>query len=209
MSKFSDWVELAGHFAWPATLLVLCFLIKKQIRETVDAIAKRVADRSSHVKINKSGIEIKTLDEANPELAKIESIQQPTNRSETEDEKNTETVSFADERNAIYGVSRQLFLVHVLEPTTRPNQAFDLFIYLISHKGGDLGSVRRADFYFGKHWGNKVFEGKQVGSVIGVRTAAYGPFLCTCRITFTDGEHITVSRYIDFEMSKLVSMQDG
>lgn len=204
MGEFSDWVKMVGHLAWPATVLALCFLARKQIRSVVEAIASRIGDPSSHVKIDRSGIEIKTLEEANPSLASI-AAEQPAGRNTITAADSAEATSFANERTVIYNKSRRICLVHVLEPTTRRNQAYDLFIYLVPHKGGDLASVRRAEFFFGKYWGNRVFEGKHVGDVIGVRTAAYGPFLCTCRITFSDNEQVTVSRYIDFEMAKLVS----
>lgn len=35
---------------------------------------------------------------------------------------------------------------------------------------------------------------------IGISTAAYGTFLCVCRVNFTDGTHLYLERYIDFEM---------
>jgi len=42
--------------------------------------------------------------------------------------------------------------------------------------------------------------------LIGVRTSAYGPFLCTCRVTFIDGHVAFHSRYIDFEMGKVFTL---
>ena len=74
MGQFSDWVDLVGHMAWPGTVLVLCFLAKKQIRQMVESLAARIADHNSHVKIDKTGIEIKAIERANPELKNIEVI---------------------------------------------------------------------------------------------------------------------------------------
>jgi hypothetical protein len=38
-----------------------------------------------------------------------------------------------------------------------------------------------------------------------VLTAAYGPFLCTAEVFFTDGNSVLLHRFIDFEMGTLVS----
>ena len=112
--------------------------------------------------------------------------------------------SFAEERDNIYKSNRGCFLVHVLEPTSDRTQEYDVFIYILRHQSTDLSIVQRAEFFFGRYWGNRVFHGQQIGNVIGVRTSAYGTFLCTCHVTFTDGEKITLTRYIDFEMGKLI-----
>lgn len=110
----------------------------------------------------------------------------------------------AKERNEIYANSRGYFIAHVVEPSARQGQEFDIFIYLIRHKSEDYGDIAKAEFFFGHYWGNMIFEGKRVGNLIGVKTSAYGPFLCTCRVTFKDGTSITLHRYIDFEMGKFV-----
>ena len=92
----------------------------------------------------------------------------------------------------------------MLEPTSDRTQEYDIFIYIIRHQDPDLSIIQRSEFFFGRYWGNRVFQGQKVGGVIGVRTSAYGSFLCTCQVTFTDGEQITLTRYIDFEMGKLI-----
>jgi hypothetical protein len=45
--------------------------------------------------------------------------------------------------------------------------------------------------------------------VFGVRTSAYGAFLCTCRVTFRDRTHVMLWRYIDFEMGPPVEVKKG
>src|SRR5438270_87220 len=165
-----------GHIAWPVTVVALCFLAKNQLRQIVESIAKRIGDRQSHVRIDKSGIEIKTLEEVNPELAKVESVH-PNLNAEISTTDGKAANNFIDERNAIYKSNRGLFLVHVLEPTTDRTQEYDLFIYILPHKDTDITIVKKAEFFFGQYWGNELFLGTRVGNVIGVRTSAYGPFL--------------------------------
>jgi hypothetical protein len=84
-------------------------------------------------------------------------------------------------------------------------QRYDVFIYLLQHGGGSVSNVKKAEFFFGNNWGNKIFEGSREGDVIGVRTSAYGSFLCTCLVTFKDGYQASLYRYIDFEMGHVVS----
>jgi len=123
----------------------------------------------------------------------IESHRGPV--TETLDEWNTR-------RNSVYEQHRNLFLTHINKPTSRPGQTFDVFIYLIRHKSSDFSDVRGAEFFLGPYWENKVFPVVEKDGFIGISTAAYGTFLCICRVTFTDGSHIFLERYIDFETQR-------
>jgi hypothetical protein len=105
-------------------------------------------------------------------------------------------------RNAVYSSHRSLFLTHIIRPSSKPGQAFDVFVYLIRHKSEDLSDVRVAEFFLGPYWENKVFPAVEQNGFIGISTSAYGTFLCICRVTFTDGEHIYLERYVDFEMQR-------
>ena len=105
-------------------------------------------------------------------------------------------------RNAIYTDRRNLFLTHIIRPSSRPGQTFDVFIYLIRHKSEDFSDIRVAEFFLGPHWENKVFPAVEQSGFIGISTSAYGTFLCVCRVTFTDGDHLYLERYIDFEMQR-------
>jgi nucleoside phosphorylase len=113
---------------------------------------------------------------------------------------------FRNERRRCYAEARDIVLVHTLRPSDEPGQRFDVFVYLMAHKDGELSGVAKAEFYFGKYWGDKVFLGTRIASdQIGVRTAAYGPFLCVCKVTFTDRKSVFLNRYIDFEMGEVSS----
>ena len=102
-------------------------------------------------------------------------------------------------RNEIYNASRGIFIAHVIEPSTRPDQDYDVFMYLIRHQSNDLSEVRFAEFFLGKYWDNRVFPAVEKNGFIGISTAAYGTFLCVCKITFTDGKETLIHKYIDFE----------
>ncbi|WP_428737230.1 pYEATS domain-containing protein [Sulfurimonas sp.] len=110
----------------------------------------------------------------------------------------------AVEREKIYEDCRGYFLAHIVEPSNKDGQEFDIFIYIIRHKSTHFTDIDKAKFFFGSYWGNKIYEGTKTEDYIGVRTSAYGPFLCTCKISFKNNESITISRYIDFEMGNFV-----
>lgn len=115
-------------------------------------------------------------------------------------------VETADEwngrRNAIYQNHRNVFLTHLIRPSAKPGQQFDVFIYLIRHKSEDFSDIRVAEFFLGPYWENKVFPAVEENGFIGISTSAYGTFVCVCRLTFTDGAQVYLDRYIDFEMQR-------
>lgn len=123
----------------------------------------------------------------------IESLRGPI--SETPDEWNVR-------RNAVYLDHRNVFLTHVIRPSSKPGQTFDVFIYLIRHKADDFSDILVAEFFLGKYWDNKVFPAIEQDGFVGISTSAYGPFLCVCRVTFKDGTHVYLERYIDFEAQR-------
>jgi hypothetical protein len=105
-------------------------------------------------------------------------------------------------RNDVYQRNRGVFLTHVIRPSSVEDQEFDVFIYLIRHKAEDLKDIRLAEFFLGPYWQNKVFPAVEQNGFIGIATAAYGTFLCVCRVTFNDGGVVYLERYIDFETQR-------
>jgi Domain of unknown function (DUF4062) len=106
-------------------------------------------------------------------------------------------------RDGIKERNRGVFLVHVITPSKIKGQKFDIFIYLKRNKSEDISDIDSAKFFLGRHWGNEIFEMQNEGDYIGISTSAYGPFLCTCCVTFKDGYSVHVNRYIDFEMESV------
>lgn len=107
-----------------------------------------------------------------------------------------------DRYNATHVEHRGIFLTHVLQPSSKPGQSFDIFVYLIRHESEDFSDVRFAEFFLGPYWENKVFPAVQQNGFVGISTSAYGPFLCLCRVTFNDGSQLYLERYIDFEAQR-------
>lgn len=106
-----------------------------------------------------------------------------------------------EERRKYYEPNRRLFLVHKVAPSKDPEQLYDILIYLVPHhKEASLAAVSRVEYYFGKSWGSRIFASIDRATSFSISTSAYGPFVCTASIHFTDGESVMLSRYIDFEM---------
>lgn len=169
-------------------------LMKRHICQafgTQDQLAmKVVADVGRHISMQSAprvgpGIPVQEVG--------IESLRGPI--TETPDEWNSR-------RDGVYADHRNLFVTHITRPAIDPAQTFDAFIYLIRHRSEDFSDVRVAEFFFGPYWENKVFPAVEQNGFIGISTSAYGTFLCVCRVTFTDGAHIYLERYIDFETQR-------
>jgi len=105
-------------------------------------------------------------------------------------------------RNAIEADHRGVFLTHIIKPSAKPGQTFDVFIYLIRPDDEDLSNISVAEFFLSPYWENKIFPAVLQSGFIGISTSAYGTFLCICRVTFKDGSSLYLDRYIDFEMQR-------
>jgi hypothetical protein len=111
---------------------------------------------------------------------------------------------WSEARNKIYADNRDVFLTHVIKPSKKEGQLFDVSIYLIRHKRDDFSDVQYAEFFLGSFWNNKVFDAvEETKGFIGISTSAYGTFLCVCRVTFKDGKQVEINRYIDFESERM------
>ncbi len=109
------------------------------------------------------------------------------------------------ERDQYYAAARRVMLVHRLFPTTEAGQLYDILIYLVPAYRGTLSGVDRVEYFFGGYgWQNKVFVAADRSRWFPVLTAAYGPFLCTAEVFFTDGQSVILHRFVDFEMGNVV-----
>ncbi len=185
----APYVPLLQTIAWILLIAIFLCVFYRRLTHLFDTIILRIRKGSSFkagpVEI---GADLRQLDYAPPGEDKIGS------KKVEED--------WAPKRTLVYQKNKGIFLTHVISPSKVPGQKYDVFIYLIRHKTTDFSDVARASFFFGHMWGNRVFEEDEKDGIIGVRTSAYGPFLCTCRVYFKDGSSIELSRYIDFEMGR-------
>jgi hypothetical protein len=105
-------------------------------------------------------------------------------------------------RKQKYEENHSLFIAHRLFPSEQPNQTYDIWIYLISHKT-DMNAVDRVEYFFGESWNNQVFTSSDRGKRFGVLASAHGSgFLCLASVFFKDGRQFDTWRYIDFEQGE-------
>jgi hypothetical protein len=195
LKALSEYVPLFQTLLWIVLIGVTMKMFYRECRGLLEAVRKRV-ERGSSLKAGpvELGEDLRELENIDTNQNALSSLSEATV---------SETNSWENRRNQVYEKSRDIFITHVISPSEMPGQKYDIFIYLIKHRSTDFSDVSYADFYFGKHWGNRVFREEAHNGLIGVRTSAFGAFLCICRVTFKDGSTIELSRYIDFEMSRL------
>ena len=200
-----DWIKALGPYVplfqtllWVVALATGAFLFRVQISELVGAVRRRVQSGSSlRAGPLEIGEDFQGLKYFRGGAGDTEKLLDPgrSSRIPVDDRES--------HRVGIYEKHRGVFLAHLIEPSAHSGQVYDIFIFLIRHKSRDFDDVAKAEFFFGHMWGNQIFDADMEGELIGVSTSAWGPFLCTCRVTFTDGEVLNLYRYIDFEMGRV------
>lgn len=107
-----------------------------------------------------------------------------------------------NERNEYYSVKGDVMLVHQLYKSNTEGQLYDIIIYLLPHKS-NLLNIESVSYYFGGFWNYRVFKSTDRTNSFAINTSAYGPFLCTALVEYTDREENQyLHRYIDFEMGQ-------
>lgn len=184
----NDWVPLLQSLAWIGLILYLVHSFTSQLQQLFDAIRQRIrAGSSFRAGPVELGADLKNLERVSP----------------SGPDSNPPEDDWSKERDEIYRNNCGLFLAHIIEPSDEEGQEYDIFIYLIRHKSQHFDDIEKAEFFLGKYWDNKIFTETPKDGLLGVATSAYGPFLCTCRVTMRDGSTVRLSRYIDFEMGRV------
>ncbi|MBK5292959.1 MAG: hypothetical protein JJE04_14965 [Acidobacteriia bacterium] len=104
------------------------------------------------------------------------------------------------QREQYYTPNRNIHLVHRLAPSGEPGMLYDIQLYLIPHRDATLVNLSKVEYYFGRHWGNQIFTSIDRARGFTITTSAYGSFVCTAKLFFSDGETVILHRYVDFEM---------
>jgi hypothetical protein len=184
-------------------------LLKRHICQTFgnrdQLAAKVVADIGRHIAMENTPkvkpVAMENTPKVNPASVPVIGEAVPIRRSAA-----VPKMGKSDEWNerlkGVLDTNRAVFMTHVIRPSSKRGQKFDVFIYLMRHGSDDLADVRRAEFFLGPYWGNEVFAVNKRNGFFGISTSAYGTFLGICRVTFDDGYQVYLQRYIDFEMQR-------
>jgi hypothetical protein len=183
------------------TLLWICFLgavaffFRKEVRSLLWALLGRIQHGAS---MKVAGVEIGSSVALPNQVLKSDH-----SKAARQDEGRRKL-----ERDEYYASARRVMLVHRLFPSTEPGQVYEILIYLVPARSATLAGVERVEYFFGGHgWNNRVFTARDRSQGFPILTAAYGPFLCSAEVFFTDGQSFMLHRFIDFEMGSLASLR--
>jgi hypothetical protein len=109
------------------------------------------------------------------------------------------------QRQQYYVPNRNIHLVHRIAPSNEPRMLYDIQLYLVAHEGSTLANLIQAEYYFGRGWNNQIFTSIDRAQGFPIATSAYGAFMCTAKLYFSDGEIVFINRYVDFEMGAIGS----
>jgi hypothetical protein len=188
-------------FGW--LIIVFVFLVfRKRIVALLDSLTKRVSDGAE---LSFGGITVGNLPIERTQLS-AEQVKLVSDLKTVDVDNN-----WTNERERIYDKKRKLYLYHILEPTSETGNKYNVTILIGNQmRVGDQKSwiqeIVSTEFFFGKFWGNEIFDGRKIEGTYGVTISAYGNFLAICRVTFSDSSHIILDRFVDFagiELSKI------
>lgn len=196
-----DYVPLLQTLAWVVLVAGVLFAFRRELRDFAASIRSRL-DAGSPVEFGIGQLASVKLGELR-QFPRVEPAEPGRQLLDATAEAAIEQWSRI--RDGIKNESRNVYLAHIIKPSAIPGQRYDVYVFLVGAKDADLSQVEGAQFFLGRHWGNRIFDVPNRDGSIGLSTSAYGPFLCVCRIRFQDGHEAMVSRYLDFEMGPLLS----
>jgi hypothetical protein len=186
------WDKLLPDILWIVFWLLLLIIFWRLIRATIESLVNRLK--------HGAGVKIGSFELQGLKVTAGSEVQNQ-NFQITIDNGLMDTA-----RNKIYQDLKGVMTVHKIFKSQKDGQLYDILIYQIPHKGGNLIQVTSVDYYFGKMWNKTIFTTSDRSNGFAIATSAYGPFLCFMKIHFNDGTSTTEYRYIDFEMGDVAAM---
>lgn len=209
MHEFAEWIPLLQSMLWAALITGVLVWGRHHWNGILNALRKRV-EHGGTVKLGVGSFSAALEREAQgvPRITPgddgaVNTAAQPAN-------------DLAELRVHVGRSQRGVHLVHIAAPSEHLGQECDLFVFLTGWRRSayglpdDLSDVSTAEFYLGPKFqpsGTTVTH--RQGSPLGFFTSAWGPVICVCRVTFTDGEQVVVTRYLDFESANLTARVVG
>lgn len=188
----TDLVNLITFFS-KVIILFLLIIFYKPFKQILSLLIFKLKT-GSHIKI--ASLEIETSPFFVNPKSKIKSS---SVISAKEDKDNYRQ----EERELYYQPNRHVFLVHKIFPSENHDQLYDVLIYLIPHKDATLINIQKVEYFFGHYWDNQIFTSTDRANGFPISTSAFGHFVCTAKVYFTDGYSAIIWRYIDFEMGNI------
>jgi hypothetical protein len=185
------WIALPG-ILWVILVFAALLAFRKELRLLVQALAWRV----------RSGAAVKLFAMELGEAYVSSGIDSSRDESQVPYRIDKDGLRW-EERERYYQPNRNIHLVHRIAPSDLPGMLYDIELYIVPHRGATLAALDHVEYYFGRHWRNKVFIVNDRARSFRITTSAFGAFMCTAELVFTDGERVMVNRYVDFEMGAI------
>ncbi len=186
---------------WVVFLAVVVFWLKEDLKNLISHLASRVRLGAP--------VKIASFELGSSYVAPGGKICNNMDSSDLLESRVDEEDAFYREAERFRAPTTNIFLVHRLAPSKEPGQLYDILIYLHPHKDMTLAGVKKVEYYFGRYWDSRVFTSSERSRAFSITTSAYGPFVCTAKLHFSDGNVSTTWRYIDFEMGSVGVGLDG
>lgn len=182
-----DILAFASAALWPLCIIILLIAFRKPIAQLSQMIMTRVRDGGA---LKLWQFELGQTYISGGSLASTNAIRHIRDADGTRHRQRDQTAQD----------SRRVYIVHRLQTSNDATQLYDVMIYAVPTGEGTLSSVRRIEYYFGRSWGYLVYTSSDRAKGFSITLSAWGPFLCTAKIVFTDSSHFMMYRFIDFEM---------
>jgi hypothetical protein len=189
---YSGWWSVVPSILWLIFGLIALIVFRKEIQALLQNLSWRL----------RTGAELKIL---SIELGQsyISQSFDPQKNETTLEHRTDEDGDRWRQREQYYEPNRKILLVHRLAPSNEPGMLYDIQIYVVPHKEATLSNLSKVEYYFGQYWGNRIFTSIDRARGFPITTSAYGAFMCTAKLYFSDGNAVMINRYIDFEMGAI------
>ena len=193
-STVDVWAALPS-ILWVLLVFIALVLFRKEIRQVFQNLSWRLRTGAT---LKLFSLELGGQSYVSPSFE--------TDKDETALEHRTDTAEERwRQREQYYKPNRNIHVVHRLAPSTQSDMLYDIQLYLMPHRDATLSNVSKVEYYFGRHWGRQIFTSIDRSRGFPITTSAFGPFMCTAKLFFTDGETVIINRYVDFEMGAIGS----
>ncbi|MFD4420253.1 pYEATS domain-containing protein [Agromyces sp. NPDC058484] len=200
----SEWIPLLQTLAWVGLIVVILVLGRRNWGGIMRSIERRIS-QGDEMRLKVFGIS-GLLRRAATGLPRLESADDVEPQALTI----SESKDLTDIRERLGKDQRGVHLVHVVAPSDKPGQRYDIYAYLYGWGRGrfgnpeDLSDVVRAEFFLGPEFNPSGVAVENDGSGrMGFSTSAHAPAICLCKVTFNDGHEALLSRYLDFASADL------
>lgn len=205
---WEPWQPLIQQLVWVALIVILIVWQRNRLTSLLMGLTERIKD--GPMAIVWKGIRIE-FENQSRNVARLV----PAGKEQRGKAKVRGSQELEETRTGLGATQHGVHLVHVVRPSTAPTQKYEIFVYLyrwpdhgFAETPRDLSDVEKAEFWLGDKFdpAGVTVRNRSDGIQhrIGLTTNAYGPVLCTCRVTFTNRDTAILSRYLDFESGRLL-----